>query len=33
MSGNKREPEGTKYLEEVVVDENDDEILGLITAE
>ena len=28
-----REPEGTKYLEEVVVDENDDEILGLITAE
>lgn len=33
VSGNKRAPEVAKYVEEVVVDENDDEVLGLITAE
>lgn len=33
MSGNKREPEVVRYVEEVVVDENDDEVLGLFKAE
>lgn len=33
VSGNKRAPEVAKYVEEVAVDENDNEVLGLITAE
>lgn len=33
MSGNKRAPEVAKYVEEVVVDENDDKVLGLTTAD
>lgn len=33
MSGNKREFEVVRYVEEVVVDENDDEVLGFFKVE
>ena len=33
LSSRRREPEVAKYVEEVVVDETDDEVLGLFTAE